>query len=209
MAHPKETRDALRRAYVLDRQYLEVGGRHVRRPYGTRARRWKQQAEAEGDDWDKAQSAQLLAGGGLEDVARQVLAGLVTQFQATMEAIQVDADIKPAVKVQLLASLADAYNKTVSASKRVLPETSALATAMEVLQAWLELHLRERVSGSTPRHSPRCRSRSVESLQRRDRIMLMSPENLAVLADMTVRLLELRERMQVPGCRGQRADIPS
>ncbi|MFV9472784.1 DUF1804 family protein [Pseudomonas aeruginosa] len=39
------------------------------------------------------------------------------------------------MKVQLLASLADAYNKTVSASKRVLPEkTSALATAMEVLQ---------------------------------------------------------------------------
>ncbi|CRP99122.1 hypothetical protein PAERUG_P28_London_17_02_11_06157 [Pseudomonas aeruginosa] len=110
--------------------------------YGT-ARRWKQQAEAEGDDWDKAQSAQLLAGGGLEDVARQVLAGLVTQFQATMEAVQVDADIKPAVKVQLLASLADAYNKTVSASKRVLPETSALATAMEVLQR-LASFIRER-----------------------------------------------------------------
>ncbi|MBV5856542.1 DUF1804 family protein, partial [Pseudomonas aeruginosa] len=106
-------------------------------------RRWKQQAEAEGDDWDKAQSAQLLAGGGLEDVARQVLAGLVTQFQATMEAIQVDAEIKPAVKVQLLASLADAYNKTVSASKRVLPETSALATAMEVLQR-LASFIRER-----------------------------------------------------------------
>ncbi|MCD2832345.1 DUF1804 family protein, partial [Pseudomonas aeruginosa] len=105
--------------------------------------RWKQQAEAEGDDWDKAQSAQLLAGGGLEDVARQVLAGLVTQFQATMEAIQVDAEIKPAVKVQLLASLADAYNKTVSASKRVLPETSALATAMEVLQR-LASFIRER-----------------------------------------------------------------
>ncbi|MEX6731871.1 DUF1804 family protein [Pseudomonas aeruginosa] len=54
------------------------------------ARRWNQQAEAEGDDWDKAQSAQLLAGGGLETWRGQVLAGLVTQFQATMEAIQVD-----------------------------------------------------------------------------------------------------------------------
>ncbi|MEN1543907.1 DUF1804 family protein, partial [Pseudomonas aeruginosa] len=82
----------------------------------------------------KAQSAQLLAGGGLEDVARQVLAGLVTQFQATMEAIQVDSAITPAVKVQMLASLADAYNKSISASKRVLPETSSLATAMEVIQ---------------------------------------------------------------------------
>ncbi|ASC96484.1 DUF1804 family protein [Pseudomonas aeruginosa] len=142
MAHPKETRDALRRAYVLDRQSLEVAAAMFGVSYGT-ARRWKQQAEVEGDDWDKAQSAQLIAGGGLEDVARQVLAGLVTQFQATMEAIQVDAEIKPAVKVQLLASLADAYNKTVSASKRVLPETSALATAMEVLQR-LASFIRER-----------------------------------------------------------------
>ncbi|MFV9490606.1 DUF1804 family protein [Pseudomonas aeruginosa] len=142
MAHPKETRDALRRAYVLDRQSLEVAAAMFGVSYGT-ARRWKQQAEAEGDDWDRARSAQLLAGGGLEDVARQVLAGLVTQFQATMEAVQVDADIKPAVKVQLLASLADAYNKTVSASKRVLPETSALATAMEVLQR-LASFIRER-----------------------------------------------------------------
>ncbi|MBF8387654.1 DUF1804 family protein [Pseudomonas aeruginosa] len=148
MAHPKETRDALRRAYVLDRQSLEVAAAMFGVSYGT-ARRWKQQAEAEGDDWDKAQSAQLLAGGGLEDVARQVLAGLVTQFQATMEAVQVDADIKPAVKVQLLASLADAYNKTVSASKRVMPETSALATAMEVLQR-LASFIRERF----PQHAP-------------------------------------------------------
>ncbi|MBG7352427.1 DUF1804 family protein [Pseudomonas aeruginosa] len=148
MAHPKETRDALRRAYVLDRQSLEVAAAMFGVSYGT-ARRWKRLAEAEGDDWDKAQSAQLLAGGGLEDVARQVLAGLVTQFQATMEAVQVDADIKPAVKVQLLASLADAYNKTVSASKRVLPETSALATAMEVLQR-LASFIRERF----PQHAP-------------------------------------------------------
>ncbi|MGI0444840.1 DUF1804 family protein [Pseudomonas aeruginosa] len=66
-----------------------------------------------------------------------------------MVAIQVDADIKPAVKVQLLASLADAYNKTVSASKRVLLETSALATAMEVLQR-LASFIRERFPAARP-----------------------------------------------------------
>lgn len=133
MAHPRETRDGVRRAYVFDRQSLEVAAAIHGVSYGT-ARRWKQAAEAAGDSWDKAQAAQLLAGGGIEDVARQVLSGLVTQFQATMEAVQVDTEIKPAAKVQMLASLADAYNKTVSASKRVLPETSSLATAMEVLQ---------------------------------------------------------------------------
>jgi transposase-like protein len=141
MAHPKETRDAVRRAYVHDRQSLEMAAAMHGVASGT-ARRWKLQALEAGDDWDKAQSAQLLAGGGIEDVARQVLAGLVTQFQATMEAVQQDENIKPATKVQMLASLADAYNKTVSASKRVLPETSALATAMEVLQ-YLAAFIRE------------------------------------------------------------------
>lgn len=148
MAHPKETRDGVRRAYVVDRMSLDVAASVHGVHYGT-AQRWKREAAANGDDWDKAQSAHLLAGGGIENVARQVLLGLVTQFQATMEAVQGDADISPATKVQMLASLADAYNKTVAASKRVLPETSALATAMQVLQQ-LAAFIRERY----PQHAP-------------------------------------------------------
>ncbi|WMF72307.1 DUF1804 family protein [Pseudomonas aeruginosa] len=35
MAHPKETRDALRRAYVLDRQSLEVAAAMFGVSYGT------------------------------------------------------------------------------------------------------------------------------------------------------------------------------
>lgn len=133
MAYPQKTRDGLRRAYVHDRMSLEVAAATYGVSYST-AQRWKRNAAAAGDDWDKVQTAQLMSGGGVEDVARQVLTGLVVQFQATMEAVQNDEGIKPATKVQMLASLADAYNKTVSASKRVLPETSALATAMEVIQ---------------------------------------------------------------------------
>lgn len=133
MAHPQKTRDGLRRTYVHDRMSLDVAATMWGVSYAT-AQRWKRTAAAAGDDWDKQQTAQLISGGGIEDVARQVLTGLVMQFQATMEAVQTDTDIKPAAKVQMLASLADAYNKTVSASKRVLPETSALATAMEVIQ---------------------------------------------------------------------------
>jgi hypothetical protein len=133
MAHPKETRDAVRRAYVFDRLSLEVAATKARVSYATAAR-WKKQSEDAGDDWEKAQAAQLLSGGGIETIARQMLAGLVTQYQATMESITTESDIPPAAKVQMLASLADAYNKTVSASKRILPETSELATAMQVLQ---------------------------------------------------------------------------
>lgn len=148
MAHPQETRDGVRKAYVFDRLSLEIAAAMNGVSYGT-ARRWKQQAQNAGDDWDKIQSAQLIAGGGLEEVARQVLSGLVMQFQATMEAVQADTDINPAMKVKLLASLADAYNKTVAASKKVLPETSSLATAMQVLQ-----RLAEFVRKNYPKHAP-------------------------------------------------------
>jgi len=133
MAHPKSMREALKRAYVFERLSLEVAAAKVGVSYPTAAR-WKGLALNAGDDWDKARAAQLISDGGIELVARQVLAGLVTQYQATMADITADTDMAAALKVQMLASLADAYNKTVSASKRILPETSELATAMQVLQ---------------------------------------------------------------------------
>lgn len=133
MAHPPEVRDKVRRAYVFDRLSLEVAALKCGVSYGT-ASRWKAQAAQVGDDWEKAQSAQLMAGGSIEDIGRQMLAGLVTQYQSSMDEITRSAEINPTVKVQLLASLADAFNKTVAASKRILPETSELATAMEVVQ---------------------------------------------------------------------------
>jgi len=133
MAHDKATRDRVRSAFVFDRLSLELAAAKAGVSYGT-ARRWKADARETGDDWDKAQAAQLLAGGTIEDIARQMLAGLVMQYQASMESITTDEKLKPGDKVSLLASLADAYNKTISASKRILPETSELATAMDVLQ---------------------------------------------------------------------------
>ncbi|RAA84208.1 DNA-binding protein [Burkholderia multivorans] len=132
MAYSKEVRDKVRRAFVFDRLSLEVAAMKSGVNYST-ARRWKDDARAAGDDWEKAQAAQLLAGGGIEGAARQMLAGMVTQYQATMDELD-SAEMKPADKVAMLASLADAYNKTVNASKRVLPETNELAIAMGVVQ---------------------------------------------------------------------------
>ena len=132
MAYSKEVRDKVRRAFVFDRLSLEVAAMKSGVNYST-ARRWKDDARAAGDDWEKAQAAQLLAGGGIEGAARQMLAGMVTQYQATMDELN-SAEMKPADKVAMLASLADAYNKTINASKRVLPETNELAIAMGVVQ---------------------------------------------------------------------------
>ncbi len=133
MAYAKEVRDKVRRAFVFDRLSLEFAATKNGVNRST-ASRWKEEARAAGDDWDKAQAAQLLAGGGVEGAARQMLAGMITQYQATMDQLDADTEMKPADKVSMLASLADAYNKTINASKRVLPETNELAIAMGVVQ---------------------------------------------------------------------------
>jgi len=92
--------------------------------------------KAQGDDWNKLRAAHTLAGGSIDEIARAMMTSFLVQYQATMTMLQ-DAeveDLPPSKRVQLLASLADAFTKTVAANKRVLPETSQLATALELLQ---------------------------------------------------------------------------
>lgn len=137
MAHSDETRRAVRAAYVFDQLGLEIAAAKHGVPTAT-ARRWIREARAAGDDWDKARAAQMIAGGGIEDVVRQTLAVVVQQVQATVEAIQTADAMEPAAKVQALASLADSYNKLVAASRRVMPETDRLAIAMDVLKRFGE-----------------------------------------------------------------------
>ena len=133
MAHSDETRRAVRAAFVFDQLGLEVAAIKHEVPVAT-ARRWKAEAKRAGDDWDKARSAQLIAGGGIEDVVRQTLAVVVQQVQATVEAIQLADNMPPGDKVQMLASLADAYNKLMAVSKRLMPETDKFAIAMDVVR---------------------------------------------------------------------------
>lgn len=148
MAHPKERRDALRAAYIHDRLPLEEAARKARVSAGTAAR-WKREARARGEDWDKLRAANLLAGEGVESVARQMLADYVTQHQALMEQIAKSEDLCASDKVGMLASLADSFNKTVSASRRVLPETNELAVALQVVN-----RLADYVRAKFPQHGP-------------------------------------------------------
>lgn len=138
MAHPKSTRDKLRRLYVAERLSLDSAAKMCDVAFGT-ARRWRDDAKAAGDDWDKLRAAYLLAGGELEDIARVTLAEFLLHYQNTMNMLKnPDTEkLPPSMRTQLLASLADAFAKTVAASKRVLPETSRLAVALEVLEMQL------------------------------------------------------------------------
>ncbi len=132
MAHNQETRDAVRRSYIFDRLSLEKAAGIHNVAYQT-ARSWKRKAREAGDDWDKVRLAHTMAGGELEDIARQLLTDLIIQFQATIDIVKNDVEIKAMQRVELLTSLSDSYNKSISASKKLVPETSKLATALEVL----------------------------------------------------------------------------
>lgn len=133
MAHPKEVRDKVRRDYVSGRQTLEVAALLNKIPLPT-ARLWKKTAKELGDDWDKARSAYLLAGGGLEEVGQMMLAAFIVQYQDTMERLQNDTELDAVERVKLLGSLSDSFAKNISTNKKLMPETSELATAMQVLQ---------------------------------------------------------------------------
>jgi len=137
MAHGEDKIRAVRASFVFDQLGLEIAAMKHGIPEAT-TRRWKRDAKQAGDDWDKARSAQMIAGGGIEDVVRQTLAVVVQQVQATVEAIQANPDMPPTDKVQALASLADAYNKLMAASKRLMPETDKLAVAMDVVKRMAE-----------------------------------------------------------------------
>lgn len=133
MARPQEEKDKIRNGYIFDQLPLDMVAMRVGVPKDT-ARRWKMQAAKAGDDWEKLRAAHTLAGNGLENIARTVLISLVVKCQATMDQLNNNPDLPPKESVLLLASLSDSLSKAVSSSKKILPETDRLATALEVVQ---------------------------------------------------------------------------
>lgn len=148
MAHPPEIRAKLRAAYVYDRLPLETAAERCGVSYAT-GRRWKSDAENEGDDWERARAAARLAGDGIRQVTQMILDDYLTLHQATIEAVKNSDDASPLTKAEVLSRLADAFTKTMSAVAKASPELGRLAVATELLQD-LASFVRER----HPHHAP-------------------------------------------------------
>jgi len=135
MAHPKETREKLRRLYVSDGQTLEIAATMCEIPTAT-ARNWKRAAKEQGAEWGRVRAASAWGGGGIEDLSRSLLAGFLVQYQSTMTMLQDTSveELPPSERAKLLASLSDAFTKTVAANKRVLPEIQESAVAIKVIE---------------------------------------------------------------------------
>lgn len=133
MAHDDKTRREARKLFVFQRQSVPTIAITLTVSEAT-IRRWKAEAKAKGDDWDVGRAANTLAGEGMEVLVSTVIEDFVILYQATIEAVKGDINIAPADRVKLMASLADAFHKTISAAGRVSPKISELGVAMDVLK---------------------------------------------------------------------------
>lgn len=146
MAHPRETRLALRAAFIgglpLEHAAAKAGVN------AATARRWKAGAAAQGDDWDKFQAASLIvAGGGFDQALARVAGGVIMRCEALLERISATQEIDPLEATRAVASLSDSLAKAQAASKRMLPEVDRYGVATEVLKRLAEFAL-ERAGGS-------------------------------------------------------------
>lgn len=142
MARPQDEREAVRRAYVTQRLPLERAAEAASVPVST-ARRWKSDADAAGDDWDRARTMASLTTAGGSAIAEIVLADYLIQHQAVLEELKSSKEIVLIDRVKAIASLADAYQKTINATSRARPEMAKLAVASEFMQLFSD-YIREK-----------------------------------------------------------------
>jgi|GEM_PF-960002 len=137
MALPKDTRAQIKAAYIESRLTLNT----LASMFGvdpSTISRWKQADLKQGDDWDKAQAAALLAGNELEQTTHRALAKLICQIERTIEDVEAYQDANPVIKTQCLASLVDGLHKATHASRRMMPHANKLAIAREAIKHFVQ-----------------------------------------------------------------------
>ncbi len=75
-----------------------------------------------------------MASGGIENIAQGLLAGFLIKYRTLMTELEENTEMPTAAKVEALAALADSFAKMTALSKKLLPETSAMATAMRAIE---------------------------------------------------------------------------
>jgi transposase-like protein len=146
MAHSPEIKSQARALYVFDRLDLTKISERLGVSPGT-VRRWKSQAETEGDVWDKSRTAASMAASGTDDIVAMLIEDYVQLHLTVIEELKAATDIKPLQKAEALAGLADAFNKTINAAGRASPKISELAVAQDVIK-----RLGDFVTGRFPQH---------------------------------------------------------
>ena len=135
------SRDDLKRKVRSDFVYRRMMQSTIAAAYGLSEAtigRWKKDAkEKHGDDWDKARTAHVIAGEGIETVVSTVLEDFMIQAQSTLDEIK-NGEHSTKEKVEMLVSLADAMTKITASAKRLAPKISELGVAQDVMSKFLD-----------------------------------------------------------------------
>lgn len=99
--------------------------------------RWKKAAKLAGDDWDKARTAHVIAGEGVEAVVSSVVEDFMMQAQSILDEIK-NGDHSVQEKVGMLVSLSDAMTKMAASAKRFAPKVSEFGVAQDVMSKLLD-----------------------------------------------------------------------
>ena len=133
-------RDDLKRKARSDYVYRRMMQSTIAAAYGiseATVGRWKKAAKEAGDDWDKARTAHVIAGEGMEVVVSTVVEDFLIQAQAIQDEIK-DGNHSTKEKVEMLVSLADAMVKMTSSARRLAPKISELGVAQDVVAKFLQ-----------------------------------------------------------------------
>ena len=99
--------------------------------------RWKRAAKEQGDNWDIARSASIIAGEGVEVVVSTVIEEFMIMAQSLLEEIK-NGNLNLEQKVKSLVSLADAMTKMTASAGKLAPKISELGVAQDVLSQMLD-----------------------------------------------------------------------
>lgn len=131
MANDQETRRKARADYIYRRMTMATISMTLNVSQATIGR-WKKAAKEQGDDWDIARSASLIAGEGLETVVSSVVEDFMIMAQSLLEEIKHGA-LGLDQKVKHLVALADAMTKMTASAGKLAPKISELGVAQDVM----------------------------------------------------------------------------
>ena len=144
----------MRRAYVRERLPLSEAARRAGVPIST-TRGWKRRALRAGDDWDRAREAAHMAEGGLGSITELVLSDFSMLFTSTLAELRLLKG-HPIETAQAIATLSNAYAKTVKAAGGADPRLARLSIALETL---------ERLGRYVQKHRPEMAAGLIEILE--------------------------------------------
>ena len=137
MAADHDKKRKARSAFIYKRKTLALIALEVGVAANT-VSRWKRAAKLNGDDWEIARTAHMIAGEGLDVVITHVVEEFMIMAQNAIEELKVDNSAPLANRISQMTSLADAMNKMTVSAGKLAPKISELGVAQDVIRRLME-----------------------------------------------------------------------